>query len=314
VVIDKGMNAPSNYAWIDDHGRIHFITTYSIYFAQDVARTPLEHFDPVDTAKNKVLRDAGHPEEQLRAYRTTGEYWGKERTVVVTYNPATARKQLYTFQRKLDTMRQQLLIMRTKVCEGAPHWKKEDTIRNRYLRLCERLHMSPKFYILSFAQTDAGLSMSFRKDVYLISKKQALCGKSIIITNNMDWTTRDIVEAHRDRWQVEERFRLSKHDDLVGIRPVHHWTDSKIRCHLFTCVVALTYLRMVELNLASAGINRTAEDVMNDMKHRHSVLSIHKGSRKPVRRLETPTKTQSEVLSAFGSYIDRRGVLQATNP
>lgn len=314
VVVDKGMNAKNNYAWIDDHARIHFITTYSTYFAQDLARTPLEHFEPFDTAKNKALRDAGHPEEQLRAYRTTGEYWGKERTVVVTHNPATARKQRYALQSKLDTIRHELLTMRTKVRDGAPHWKKEDVIRNRYLRLCERLHISPDFYILSFDKTPAGLSMGFRKDVYRISNKQALCGKSIIITDNRDWTTRDIVEAHRDRWQVEDRFRLSKHDDFVGTRPVRHWTDSKIRCHLFTCMIALTYLRMVELRLASAGIARTAEDVMNDMKHLHSILSIHKGSRKPVRRLETPTKTQSEVLSAFGSYIDKSGVLQAANP
>ncbi|MBS3733121.1 MAG: transposase, partial [Desulfobacterales bacterium] len=37
VVIDKGMNAEDNYAWIDEHSRIHFITTYSTYFAQDLA-------------------------------------------------------------------------------------------------------------------------------------------------------------------------------------------------------------------------------------------------------------------------------------
>ena len=235
-------------------------------------------------------------------------------TVVVTHNPATARKQRYALQSKLDTIRRELLIMRTKVRDGAPHWKKEGTIRNRYVQLCERLHISPDFYILSFDETAAGLSMSFRKDVFRISKKQAVCGKCIIITDNRDWTTRDIVDAHRDRWQVEDRFRLSKHDDLVGTRPVRHWTDSKIRCHLFTCVIALTYLRRVELTLASAGITRTAEDVMDDMQHLHSVLSIPRGSRKPVRRLETPTKTQSEVLSAFGYSIDERGVLQDSNP
>ena len=28
VVIDKGMNSDGNYAWIDEHSRIHFVTTY----------------------------------------------------------------------------------------------------------------------------------------------------------------------------------------------------------------------------------------------------------------------------------------------
>jgi transposase len=310
--IDKGMNSESNYAWIDDHARIHFVTTYSTYFASELATTTLERFEPVDIAKNKQLIEAGNPEGRILAYRTKGEYWGKQRAVVVTYNPATARKQDYTFQSKLDTIRQQLLIMRNKVRENAPHWKKHDAIRERYVRLCERLHVSSDFYTISFESTEDALSMSFRKDVYRISRKQAMFGKNIIITDNTDWTTREIVEASLDRWQVEDRFRLSKNDDLVGTRPVRHWTDSKIRCHLFTCVAAMTYLRRLELKLASAGINRTAEDVMDDMQHLHSVLTLNKGARKPIRRLETPTKTQSEVLSALGYRIDDGGVLHST--
>ena len=313
VVIDKGMNSENNFSWIDDHARIHFVTTYSTYFAQELAITALDHFEPVDTAKNRQLIEDENPEDRLLAYRTRGEYWGKQRAVVVTYTPATARKQSYTFQSKLDTIRQQLLMMRNKVREKAPHWKKQEAIWDRYVRLCERLHVSSDFYTLSFEHTKAGLSMSFRKDVYKISKKQALFGKNIIITDNTDWTTREIVEASLDRWQVEDRFRLSKNDNLVSTRPIRHWTDSKIRCHLFTCVAAMTYLRRLELKLATAGINRTAEDVMDDMQHLHSVLTLNKGSRKPVRRLETPTKTQSEVLSALGHRIDDSGVLHFTD-
>ena len=309
VVIDKGMNSESNYAWIDDHARIHFVTTYSTYFAQELATTALDYFEPADIEKNKQLMEDGNPEDQLLAYRTRGEYWGKQRSVVVTYNPATARKQDYTFQSKLDTIRQQLLTMRNKVREKAPHWKNHEAIQERYVRLCERLHVSSDFYTISFDHTKDGLSMSFRKDVYRISRKQATFGKNIIITDNTDWTTREILEANLERWQVEDRFRLSKNDDLVGTRPVRHWTDSKIRCHLFTCIAAMTYLRRLELKLASAGINRTAEDVMDDMQHLHSVLMLNKGARKPIRRLETPTKTQSEVLSALGHRIDDSGVL-----
>jgi len=313
VVIDKGMNSENNFTWIDDHARIHFVTTYSTYFAQELATTALDHFEPVDTAKNRQLIEDENPEDQLLAYRTKGEYWGKQRAVVVTFNPATARKQSYTFQCKLDTIRQQLLIMRNKVREKTPHWKKHEAIRERYVRLCERLHVASDFYTLRFEHTKDGLSMSFRKDVYKISRKQSMFGKNIIITDNTDWTTREIVQANLDRWQVEDRFRLSKNDDLVGTRPIRHWTDSKIRCHLFTCVAAMTYLRRLELKLASAGISRTAEDVMDDMQHLHSVLTLNKGSRKPLRRLETPTKTQSEVLSALDHRIDDSGVLHFTD-
>ena len=312
VVIDKGMNSEDNYAWIDEQSRIHFVTTYSTYFAQDLAATPIEKFEPVDIPKNLRLVEEGMPEERLLAYRTKGEFWGKQRAVVVTYNPATARKKNYTLQSKLETMRQELLVMRGKVKEQAPHWRKPNAIQERYLRLCERLHISSELFILEFHQSKNGLTMSFRKNTYNVSRKQAMFGKNIIITDNIDWTTREIVEASLDRWQVENRFRLSNNDDLVATRPIRHWTDSKIRCHLFSCVVALAYLRRLELKLDAAGIKRTAEDVIDDMRDFHSVLTLNKGARKPVRRLETPSKTQAEVLKVFGHYVDESGVLQAS--
>jgi transposase len=314
VVIDKGMNAEGNFAWIDEHSRIHFITTYSTYFAQDLAATPLDRFEPADTKGNRRLIEENQSEECLLVYRTRGEYWGKERAVVISFNPVTARKKQYMFESKLETMRQELLLMRAKVKEQAPHWRKPDVIRERYLRLCERLHMPSQLYELKFEQSGDSLSMSFRKDADFVSRKQSMFGKNIIITDNTDWTTGDIVEASLDRWQVEDRFRSSKDDDLVGMRPFRHWTDSKIRCHLFTCVVAMTYLRRIELKTNTAGLKRTAEDIMDDMRHLHDVLALKKGARKPDRRLETPSKTQAEVLSVFGHHVDESGVLHPSTP
>jgi transposase len=310
VVIDKGMNAEDSYSWIDEHERVHFITTYSTYFAQDLAATPLGQFEPVDTPANRQLMAQAMPSECLLAYRTRGEYWGKQRAVIVTYNPSSHRKQEYTFNDKLEAIRQELLSMRAKVRDKAPHWRNQDAVKDRYLHLCAKMHMPHELYELTFEHSEAGLSMNFRKNAYLVGRKQTMFGKSIIITDNTDWTTADIVQANLDRWQVEDRFRLSKDDELVGVSPVRHWTDSKIRCHLFTCVVAMTYLRRIELKLAASGIKRTAADLMEEMRRLHQVLSLRKGEHKPGRRLETPSKTQAEVLSAFGYRVDAGGVLQ----
>jgi len=313
VVIDKGMNSEGNFAWIDEHSRIHFVTTYSTYFAEELAMTSLEVFEPADTEKNRLLLQKGKGEDRMLVYRAKGEYWGKQRAVVVTYNPTTERKQTYTLDSKLDGIRQELLAMRSKVRNKEPHWRKQEAIRERYLRLCERFHVPSDLYALEFSQTAEGLVMSFRKDVVAVEQRRMMFGKNIIITDNMDWTTTAIVEASIDRWQVENRFRLSKEDDLVAMRPIRHWTDSKIRCHLFSCVVAMTYLRRIELKLNAAGIHRTAEDVMEDMRHLHSVLLLKDGGRKADRRIEIPTKTQAEVLSAFGFSVNAGGVLHPKN-
>jgi transposase len=314
VVIDKGMNSKDNYTWIDEHSRIHFVTNYSPHFSEELSQIPLERFEPLNIKKNEQLLEKDRQSDRMLGYRSRGEYWGKQRAVVVTYNPATARKQTYTLHSKIETIRQELLAMRQKFRNKEPHWRNPETIKERYLRLCERLHLSSDLFTVEFRQSKSELSMGFRKNVYRIERKRAMFGKHIIITDNIDWTTDEIVEASLDRWQVENRFRLSKDDDLVATRPIRHWTDSKIRCHLFTCVAALTYLRRLELRLMEAGIQRTTEDVMSDMRSFHSVIYLTERGRKLKRCLEEPTKTQSKVLSALGYYVDENGVLQHLKP
>jgi hypothetical protein len=64
-------------------------------------------------------------------------------------------------------------------------------------------------------------------------------------------------------------------------------------------------------HLPSFLIERLTETFgMDDVRHLHSVLLLRAGARKPERRMEIPTKTQAEVLSTFGHYVDAGGVLQ----
>jgi hypothetical protein len=84
------------------------------------------------------------------------------------------------------------------------------------------MHMPSELYDFLFERTRDGYSMTFRKNVYLVVRKQALFGMKIIITDNTDWPTRDIIKASLDRRQVEDRFWISKDDELVGASPIRH--------------------------------------------------------------------------------------------
>jgi len=46
IVFDKGMNSEDNVAFIDNYTRIHFVTTSSTHFAEDLAATDSKHFSP----------------------------------------------------------------------------------------------------------------------------------------------------------------------------------------------------------------------------------------------------------------------------
>jgi len=249
----------------------------------------------------------------MLAYRTRMELWGQERTVVVTYNPQTARKQHYTLDRKLDALRETLLEFRRCYREQRPQWRDPVVIQERYVRACEKLHIGSQYYQLEFGDRRKAPEMSFHRDFYQIGKSQALLGKTIIVTDNHDWTTEEIAQGSLDRYGVEQQFRASKASAHVQVNPFYHWTDSKIRCQLLTCVIALTALRLLEIRVNDSrgeSEHLSGRRILEDMSHLHSAWLWYPRRRRPERVLDAPTKTQAEVLRAFGRRIAEGGVLQ----
>jgi len=300
VVFDKGMNSGENIAAIDARDHINFITTYSTHFAEDLIHVGLNRFTPVETRNN----ESGREDDRLLAWRTKGEYWGLERTVIVTYNPLTATRQRYSFERKLLMLQEALFEFQAKVNRQAPHWRNKASVLQRYQEVCTQLHLPVDLYRVELSEDNGKLRLNFRKDHYRISRHIDRFGKNIILTDCMDWSTDAIVQASLDRWKVEDGFRQSKDDQLVAMMPVRHWTDSKIRGHFFTCIAALALLRLIELRMARAGLEMTAKTAMRSLHRLHSCLIWSPGTKKPERVLEEPDAMQAQILHAFGWKIE----------
>ena len=303
LVFDKGINSGANIENIDMKPDLHFITSYSPYFAQSLAEKDLENFTPVNTAPNHALVRQDREEDQIVALRTSREFWGQERTVVVTYNPRTAAKQRYTFEKKLHSLQRHLFEMRSKVNAQKPHWKQASKVKERYNDVCEKLYLPKDLYDLDFTKENGRLRMWFRKNYYKINKYISRFGKNIIITSHHDWSTDDIVKASLDRYLVEDAFRQTKAGEFANMRPIWHWTDQKISCHVLCCVIALTYLKLISLWLERAGVDMTPDEAMEHMRYLDSCLMWHSNKKKPVRVIEDPTPEQASILYAFGYEI-----------
>jgi len=65
-----------------------------------------------------------------------------------------------------------------------------------------------------------------------------------IITNNTDLTNEELIHQYSNLWQVEESFRITKHD--LKIRPIYHWKPSRIKAHLAISFMAYTLVRHLE--------------------------------------------------------------------
>lgn len=74
-----------------------------------------------------------------------------------------------------------------------------------------------------------------------VSKDARWDGIGGIVTNELDRDALELVSHYRGLWQVEESFRITKHD--LKVRPVYHWTQRRIKAHLAICFMALCCVR-----------------------------------------------------------------------
>ena len=87
-----------------------------------------------------------------------------------------------------------------------------------------------------------------------------------VITNHPDLTPEKITQQYHGLWQVEQCFRVSKHD--LRIRPVFHWTPQKIKAHIAICFMALTCARYLYYRI------RTQYKTLSELRIRQLLLSI----------------------------------------
>jgi len=130
-----------------------------------------------------------------------------------------------------------------------------------------------------------GLELSFRTDQAALDR---LCrvqfGKTILFTDNADWTEEQIVLAYRSQYHIEDAFKQMKNPHFLGWSPMFHWTDSKIQVHAFYCVLALLLTSLLQRELAQKGeplsINRMLEE-LGGIRETLIVYPRRQGQRQP---------------------------------
>lgn len=68
-----------------------------------------------------------------------------------------------------------------------------------------------------------------------------------IITSELDFDYKKILEIYKGLWRIEESFRITKND--LEVRPIYLSTESHINGHFITCFVALVIIRMFQYKL-----------------------------------------------------------------
>ncbi len=82
-------------------------------------------------------------------------------------------------------------------------------------------------------------------------------GKYLIQTDQTDMTPQDGVAHYKELNEVERGFRSLK--DPIGMRPIWHTNERRVRAHIFVATLAFLIERMLERALKDAGVPLSAQ-------------------------------------------------------
>ena len=133
--------------------------------------------------------------------------------------------------------------------------------------------------------------LSYRLDQAAWSRLQhTLLGKNLLFTDQDAWSDEAIVRAYRGQYQIEEAFKRMKSPHFVSWRPLHHWTDQKIRVHAFYCVLALLLSSLLRRTLAHQGVDLSIVKMLETLSKVKEVVLIYRGPRSTTRPVVSYTK------------------------
>lgn len=288
LVFDKGNNAEDNLAAIHD-SPYHFIGSLVPTHHNDLLAITKKHFAPLD--------EDGLP--GVSAYRTSREVFGVKRTVLVTYNENLFVAQARTLLREIAKRQNQLRALQQQLQRwhrGTVRGGKAPSVAGvtkKVQGFLKARHMKDLFDV-TVEERDALPWLSYRFDRAAWAQLQrTLLGKTILFTDNDDWSDAEIVRGYRAQHHVETGFRCMKDPHHICLRPQYHWTNQKIEVHVFCCVLALMLCSLLCRELKRQGIDLSIPAVLEQLGKIREVAIVYPA--KDSRRGPTLKTTLSQM-------------------
>lgn len=270
LVLDKGNNSEDNFKTIANTGH-HFVGSLVPNHHQELLEIPSEKF--------YSLAADGFP--GVLAYRTAKKVFDSERTVLVVYNENLFVTQSKTLLREIARRQQHLRELSSRLDrwrEGLTRGGRPPSVeatKKTVLGWLSARHMKELLKADVTEKDGFPLVKSQFDQQAWQNLQETLLGKTILFTDNADWTDAEIVRAYRSQYHVESAFRELKDPHHIALRPQYHWTDNKIRVHVFICILALTLLSLLRRELHSQGIElsvRKMLDLLEDIRELNMVF------------------------------------------
>jgi hypothetical protein len=160
--------------------------------------------------------------------------------------------------------------------------------------------------------TPATMRLTWRFDHHAqAGLEKEIFGKRILVTDHDDWPLDQVIDAYRSQEYLEAGFRQAKDPHVVSFAPIRHFTDHKIRVHLFTCVLALALAHLMRREATRAGLSPSVPALLAELDSIGETILLYPAERGRPRARHTITKmtpTQQRLYEVFDldRYVPHR--------
>lgn len=278
VVFDAGQNSEANFAHLTELG-LHYVGSLP----------PADHPDllAINRRRYRVVDADRFP--GLTAHATRAQALGADRRVIATHSQTLHEAQSRGFDqtlakatRALDTLAATLARGHTRRDRAAVQTAIDRITRPRWIRRVLFTDLT--------GERPAELRLTYQIDpTARACLETEIFGKRILTTDHEEWPIAETVAAYRSQSDAEAGFRQLKDPHLVGFSPMFHWTDSKIRVHAFSCVLALATAHLMRRQAAHAGLPMSVRELLDHLAGIEETVLLYPstGGRPRARRMLT---------------------------
>ena len=184
--------------------------------------------------------------------------------LIITKDKKSERRSLFKLYERLDYIAKELHELRVKL--NIHVWKRRERVENKIEKILKR--KAGKCFKVIVDGVDDSLSMNIELLGDAVESMACGYGRSFLTTSRTDWSKEEVIFAYHDQYEVEHDFKEMKCVESIRTNPLFHWTDDKIKAHLFICVLSLLvkvflreYLRKNKINLSHNEIKEKLQKI-----------------------------------------------------
>lgn len=182
----------------------------------------------------------------------------------------------------------------------------EQMIANQEKKRKGKNQNDPARFIQKTSVTEEGELAS--KCIYSLDQErideEAMYDGFYAVITNLEGDVGEILKINRQRWEIEENFRIMKSE--FEARPVYARREDRIKAHFLTCYISLLVYRLLEKKLHS---NYTCEQILKTIRGMQlTLLSQNSGYVPSYKR----TDITDDLHTAFGFHTDYEFISKST--